>query len=197
MMLVEENPVPDAVLPVAQLKEYLRLATGFADDADQDGLLLRHLRAAMAAIEARTGKILIERDFSWTLRAWRDPVRQLLPIAPVNAIVHVTQIAHDGVETITNPARWYLVPDTARPALVAKGGILPPVPPHGSVRIGLMAGFGPDWSDLPADLAEASLMLAAHHYDARHDMGGAQGLVPAGVTALIDPYRVIRLGARA
>jgi uncharacterized phiE125 gp8 family phage protein len=28
------------------------------------------LRAAMAAVEARTGKILIEREFSWTLTAW-------------------------------------------------------------------------------------------------------------------------------
>ncbi|WP_322891676.1 MULTISPECIES: head-tail connector protein [unclassified Yoonia] len=197
MMLVEENPVSDAVLPVAQLKEHLRLATGFADDADQDGLLLRHLRAAMAAIEARTGKILIERDFTWTLHAWRDPVRQVLPVAPVNAIVHVTRVAQDGTTTVTDPAGWYLVADGARPALVAKGGLLPGVPPHGALRIGLMAGFGPEWSDLPADLAQASLMLAAHHFDCRHDMGAAHSTVPAAIMALLDPYRVVRLGARA
>ncbi|ARU01022.1 head-tail connector protein [Yoonia vestfoldensis] len=197
MMLVEETPVSDAVLPVAQLKEYLRLATGFADDADQDGLLSRHLRAAMATIEARIGKILLERDFSWTLRAWRDPRRQLLPAAPVAAITHVTQVAQDGRETPTDPAAWALVADGPHPALVARAGLLPAVPPHGAVRIGLLAGFGPEWSDLPADLAQASLMLAAHHYDARHDLGGAHGRVPAGVTALIDPYRVLRLGGRA
>ncbi|MBR2655136.1 MAG: hypothetical protein IKD58_01365 [Loktanella sp.] len=195
MMLVEENPVSDAVLPVAQLKEYLRLATGFADDADQDAALLRHLRAAMAVIEARIGKILIERDFTLTLHRWRDPVRHVLPIAPVNAIVHVTQVGHDGAETTTDPDRWYLVPDTARPALVAKGGILPMIPPHGAVRIGLMAGFGPEWSDLPADLAQASLLLAAHHYDARYDTTIAA--MPASVTAIVDRFRDLRLGARA
>ena len=194
-MLVEENPVSDAVLPVAQLKEHLRLSSGFADAFDQDALLLRHLRAAMATIEARIGKALIERDFTWTVTHWRDPMRQILPIAPVNAIIGITHIAHDGTQTASDPARWYLVPDNQRPCLVAKGGILPPVPPHGSVRIGLMAGFGPEWSDLPADLAQASLMLAAHHYDCRHDISAGQSSVPAAVTGLTDGHRHLRLGA--
>ncbi|WP_322892652.1 MULTISPECIES: head-tail connector protein [unclassified Yoonia] len=194
-MLVEEMPVSDAVLPVAQLKEYLRLSTGFADAADQDALLLRHLRAAMAVIEARIAKALIARDFTLTLTAWRDPVRQVLPIAPVTAITSITQIAHDGTETRSDPARFYLVPDNQRPCLVAKGGILPPIPPHGAVRIGLVAGFGPDWSDLPADLAQASLMLAAHHYDGRHDISAGQTTIPAAVTGLTDGYRQLRLGA--
>jgi uncharacterized phiE125 gp8 family phage protein len=63
MMLIEETTVPDAALPVAEFKAHLRLGTGFGDDALQDPVLRSFLRAAMAAIEARTGKVLITRPF--------------------------------------------------------------------------------------------------------------------------------------
>ena len=66
MMLVEETTVPVSALPVAQFKDHLRLGSGFSDDGIQDAMLESYLRASMAAIEARPGKILIEREFSWT-----------------------------------------------------------------------------------------------------------------------------------
>ncbi|MEY2961928.1 MAG: hypothetical protein RLZ60_1758, partial [Pseudomonadota bacterium] len=72
MMLVEQTTVPLAALPVAEFKGHLRLGSGFADDGLQDGVLVAALRAAIAAIEARTGKILIQRDFSWTVYRWRS-----------------------------------------------------------------------------------------------------------------------------
>ena len=56
MMLIEETAVPLAALPLAEFKAHLRLGTGFADDDIQDPVLESFLRAAMAAIEARTGK---------------------------------------------------------------------------------------------------------------------------------------------
>jgi len=86
MMLVEETTVPLAALPVTQFKQHLRLGTGFGDDAVQDAVLESFLRAAMAAVEARTGKILIARDFSWTLTQWRSGDAQALPVAPVRRI---------------------------------------------------------------------------------------------------------------
>lgn len=76
MLLVEDTTIPTAVLPVADFRDHLRLGTGFADDGLQDAVLERHLRAAMAAIEARTGKILIARDFTWTLTAGRTLPRR-------------------------------------------------------------------------------------------------------------------------
>lgn len=111
MMLVEETTVPTSALPVAEFKDHLRLGSGFSDDGVQDAVLENYLRAAMAAIEARTGKILIEREFSWTLTAWRDDRRQPLPVAPVNAISSVTLLDMQGQETAMDPDRWYLEPD--------------------------------------------------------------------------------------
>ena len=153
MMLVEETTVPQSVLPVAQFKDHMRLGSGFSDDGFQDGVLESYLRAAMAAIEARTGKILIERTFSWTLTAWRDARQQPLPVAPVSAISDVTLVAMNGDETIPAVDSWYLEPDMQRPSLKASGAVLPVVPINGSARIGMLAGFGPEWADLPADLA--------------------------------------------
>ena len=73
-------------------KAHLRLGTGFAEDDVQDEVLNGFLRAAIAAIEARTGKVLIERSFSWSLNGWRDPAGEVLPVAPV--------ISVDGVAVV-------------------------------------------------------------------------------------------------
>lgn len=193
MMLVEETTVPQSALPVAQFKDHLRLGSGFSDDGLQDAVLESYLRAAMAAIEARTGKILIEREFSWTLTAWRDGRRQPLPVAPVSAVTAVMLIDMTGEETFADGDAWYLEPDSQRPCLKAVHSCLPLVPVNGSVRIGLLAGFGPEWGDLPADLAQAVLLLAAHYYEYRHDVSHGTAPMPFGVSALIERYRTIRL----
>lgn len=193
MMLVEETTVPVSALPVAQFKDHLRLGSGFSDDGVQDAVLEGYLRAALAAIEARTGKILIEREFSWTLTAWRDARRQPLPVAPVNAISAVTLVDMQGQETLVDGDGWYLEPDLQRPSLQPKGACLPALPMGGSVRIGLMAGFGPEWSDLPADLAQAVMLLGAHFYEYRHDVSRTSPAMPIGVLSLIERYRTVRL----
>lgn len=193
MMLIEETTVPSSALPVAQMKNHMRLGSGFSDDGLQDQVLESFLRAAIAAIEARTGKILIEREFSWTLTAWRDSKRQPLPVAPVNAITGVIQITVAGDETTADADTWYLQPDNQRPSLRAVGSALPSCPINGSVRIGMLAGFGPDWTDLPADLSQAVMMLAAHYYEFRHDAAHGRVSLPFGVSALIEPYRTVRM----
>lgn len=193
MMLVEETTVPGSALPVTHFKDHLRLGSGFTDDAIQDTMLESYLRAAIAAIEARTGKILIEREFSWTLSLWRNCRAQALPVAPVSAIIEIVTIGQDHIETVSNSDSWRLVPDMQRPRVEATGGALPPMVIGGSARIGFLAGYGPDWSDLPADLQQAVLILAAHFYEYRHeaDLGG--GGLPYSVTALIERYRTVRL----
>lgn len=189
MMLAEQTPVPLAALPVAQFKDHLRLGSGFADDAVQDGVLEAHLRAALAAIEARTGKALIARPYVWTLTAWRDLATQVLPVAPVAALTGLSIFDRLGGEEVVQPARYRLVPDRHRPRLVATGFCLPPIPVGGRAVIGFEAGFGPSWDDVPADLRHATLMLAAQYYETR---SGA-GEMPEAVAALVQPWRGMRL----
>jgi len=194
MMLIEETGVLDAVLPLDAFKAHLRLGSGFDADDVQDTLARSFLRAAMAAIEARTGKVLISRTFIWTVSAWREPYGQVFPVAPVVAINSVTQVARDGGQVQVDAADYWLERDMQRPRLRAGGSALPTVPAGGAVKVSFVAGFGPDWASIPGDLTQAVLMLAAHYYEYRNDTGLADGCMPFGVSSLIERYKAVRLG---
>ena len=192
MMLVELTTIAPASLPVEAFREHLRLGSGFAADDLQGSLLEQQLRAAIASIEGRTGKILIERDFSWTIFVWRDARRQPLPLAPVSRIGGVFVSDGQGAEQAIPETMWRLEPDFQRPMLLPKASSLPVIPAQGSARVVMTAGFGPGWDTLPADLAQAVLILAAHFYEFRHE-AKVEGLsIPYGVTALIERYRTVR-----
>lgn len=194
MMLTEATGVPGQALPVQAMKDHLRLGTGFADDGLQDGLIAAHLRAAIAAIEGRTGKALLARRFVLRLARWRE-VRggQTLPMAPVSTIVSVGLMDAAGGVVAVPTNRYRLVPDMQRPRLIGVGGALPPVPEDGAVEVTFDAGFGVDWGAVPADLGQAVLMLAAEFYDARHEGGKAVHALPLAVQALIERWRTVRV----
>lgn len=192
MMLIEETSVPLAALPVDQLKAHLRLGSGFSDDDLQDDILESFLRAAMAAIEARIGKALIEREFSWALTGWRDPGRQVLPISPVTAMLSLTLTDGNGDATLVASADYRLEPDLQQPRLIGQGGHLPRIPHDGSVELRFIAGYAAEWSDSPADLQQAVMLLAAHYYEYRHETALQGGCMPFGVTSLIERYRPLR-----
>jgi uncharacterized phiE125 gp8 family phage protein len=194
MMLIEQTTVPTAALPVQALKNHLRLGTGFADDGMQDGLIESYLRAAMAAIEGRIGKVLIARDFLWKLADWRNGAAQALPVAPVLDVASITLRDRDGVARVVPPAGYRLVADTHRPKVKAAGLLLPQVPMDGGIEIAFTAGFGVGWADVPADLAQAVLMLAAEYYERRHEGGLRDDAgLPRGVVTLIERYRTVRV----
>ncbi|MFP7570841.1 head-tail connector protein [Marivita sp. S2033] len=194
MYLMEESQIPDAALPVARLREHLRLGSGFAEDGLQDDLLGGFLRAAMAAVEARTGKALIARDFVLTLHRWRDVTGQVLPIAPVRAVTQVTLVDAFGGATVVAGDRYGLGGDGDAPRLVPMGACLSFIPEHGSVEVRFEAGMAVAFGDLPADLAQAVMLLAAHYYEYRDETALGQGCMPFGVSSLIARYRPMRLG---
>ncbi|MEX0364629.1 MAG: head-tail connector protein [Ruegeria sp.] len=195
MMLIEETSVPDAALPVDQFKAHLRLGTGFAEDNVQDEVLKSFLRAAIAAIEARTGKVLIARAFSWSLNGWRDRGGEVLPVAPVTGIDAVTLADAEGAEAVVGAGVYRLEPDSQRPRLRPAGVSLPAMAAGGSVKIAFTAGMAADWGGLPADLGQAVLLLAAHYYEYRNETALGDGCMPFGVTSLIQRYRMVRFGA--
>ena len=193
MMLTEVSGVALGALPVQGLKDHLRLGTGFADGAMQDGLVESYLRAALAAIEGRTGKAILQRRFKLVLEQWRSAEEQALPVAPVVAIASVTLVAADGSSTVVQPAAYRLAADFQRPKLVAVGYLLPNVPTDGRVEIVFDAGFGAVWAEVPADLQQAVLLLAAQYYEQRNDFTGAVAGLPQPVQALIERWRTVRV----
>ncbi|MCP3969414.1 MAG: hypothetical protein GY717_03680 [Rhodobacteraceae bacterium] len=193
MMLVEQTTVPGEVLPVTEFKDHLRLGTGFSDDGVQDTVLESYLRASMAAIEARTGKILITRSYSWTLTNWRDLNAQALPVAPVAVITEIKVIDRLGTETVISPDAYRLEPDSQRPRIAATASSLPSIPQQGTVEVLFDAGYGASWAELPPDLGQAVFLLAAHYYENRSGLFTSEKPMPFGVSLLIDRYRTVRL----
>lgn len=192
MMLTEVTPVPSVALPVEEMKDHLRMGSGFADDGLQDGLIEAYLRAAMAAIEGRIDKMLFERRFLWVLDCWRD-VEQALPVSPVSGIVSVTLVDAAGGEVVVPTTAYRLIPDLHRPRLAGKGAALPTIPSEGLVKVFFDAGFGPAWTDVPVDLRQAVLLLAGEYYEHRHDDGAQGAGLPFGVVTLIERWRTVRI----
>ncbi|WP_102224465.1 head-tail connector protein [Acidimangrovimonas sediminis] len=193
MTLIEQTSVTAAQLPVAEFKEHLRLGTGFGDDGLQDGLAESYLRSALAAIEGRIGKVLIQKSFSWGLNQWRDGAAQALPVAPVQQILSLVLLDQDGAEEMVDPSRYRLVKDSQRPRIAGAGTWLPAIPTQGEAWITFKAGFGTDWTDVPADLRQAVFLLGAEYYETRHEGGASKGAIPFGVLALIERWRTVRV----
>lgn len=193
-MLIEETPIADAALPLEAFKAHLRLGSGFGPGDVQDAVIASFLRAAIAAVEARTGKAVLARQFCLSVTAWHLSDVHVLPMAPVVAIERVEIVTWDNVRTLVNPDNYWLQRDAQRPKVQAASS-LPAVPKGGVVDVVFEAGFAADWSDLPSDLRQAVLMLAAHYYEYRNDTGLSEGCMPFGVSSLIERYKQMRLGA--
>ncbi len=74
---------------------------------------------------------------------------------------------------------------------------LPTVPQGWRVAIEFEAGFGVAWGDVPPDLRQAVLLLAAEFYEHRHGDGTVRVALPAAVGGLIERWRQVRvLGGR-
>lgn len=192
MDLIETSLVDDGDLPVAAFRAHLRLGAGFADEATADTLLIQYLRAAIAVIEARTGKALMTRGFRLTLPRWRWADAQALPVAPVSAITALTLRDVAGTPSVVEASRYRLVTDRHRPQVAATGAVLPMVPTKGSAEVDFTAGFGAIWDAVPDDLRQAVMLLAAQFYENRAEGDAA---LPGAVEALIARWVPVRITA--
>lgn len=172
------------------------MGTGFGEDTLQDAVLAGFLRAAMAAIEARTGKVLIEREFTLVAGALGDSTMVPLTLAPVTVIADVRLVSRSGAAVLVSPTAYWLERDGHVPRVRASGACLPRPETGGELRIRFLAGYGPEWEDVPADMQQAVMMLAAHYYEYRNDTALSGGCMPFGVTSLIERFRNLRMGRR-
>jgi len=195
MMLVEETSVQTEALPVQEFRDHLRLGSGFSDDTLQDSVLESFLRAAIGAVEARTGKSVLQQTFVWTVYGWRAGAGQGLPVAPVTEILDVILEDAQGSSVVVAPSAYRLISDAHNPSIKSVSGGLPTVPHDGSAAVRFVAGYGPDWGNVPADLQQAVLLLAAHYYEFRQETTLSEGCMPFGVVSLLERYRPMRLSA--
>lgn len=191
MILTELTTIPSVSLPLGLLKQHLRLGTGFSSDTEQDDLLDAYLRAAISAVEGRTGLVLLEKTFRWGLTTWRHYDRQVLPVRPVQSVGELRLVERAGGETVMPAETYFLEKDSQNPALVAVGSALSVIPHNGTAEVTFTAGYGPEWDDIPTDLARAVLLLAADFYENRASREGAS--LPSAILSLLERFRKVRL----
>ncbi|MEM9318316.1 MAG: hypothetical protein AAGA70_04850 [Pseudomonadota bacterium] len=190
MNLAELQPVATAALPLAELKDHLRLPDGFPDDGSFDDRLEQSLRAGLALAEARTGKALLMRQFQWQVEAWGGD-RIALPVAPLVTLNSVAIRDFDGSANTIELTQFGVISDLHRPALVPRSGAFPTLAGGAVAELIFTAGFGADWTGVPPDLREAVLIMAVDFFDA--PLGQAPGMTPS-VNALLQRYRALSIG---
>ena len=196
MILIEQTQVSDSDLPVADFRNHLHLGSGFGEDGLQDAVLVSQLRAAIAQVEGRTGKALIERSFKLVVTAWRDLGRQVLPTAPVNLVSSLAIVDLNGVREVEPATVYRLRPDAHAPVVQSVSLSLPTIPVGGTAEIEFTGGYGA-WADVPDDLKQAVFLMATHYYENRSSVGARQQALPMSVAALCRRHTPVRLvGAR-
>lgn len=191
-MLIDLAPPVAGAAHIADLADQLRLPQGYAAEPEGAARLGRLATAALSLIEARTGRALSERRFLLRCETWPVHGRIEVPVAPVKAVDGLAVVDADGLRTAHDPALLRLDALGSVPAASARRpNRLPPIPLGGYAELEVLAGYGPDWLAVPADLRLAVTLLGA----ALHDSGLDAGTVamPFGVLALIEPFRRVRL----
>lgn len=188
LIQLDHAAIPPALL--GALADQLRLPTGFADDAAAEPLLSRCLAFAIAFVEGRSGRALVQRRFRVVTREWDAGGRCRLPIAPVVALDGLAVVDAHAERTAYDPTLFRIDTYVSPPILLARPPVaLPAIPEDGVAEIDLTAGYGPGWEDAPVDLREAVILMAAASYeDPRLDAP-----TPLGVLRLLEPYRQVRL----
>lgn len=161
-------------------KSYLRI-----EDSADDNILGHFICAAIARAEAHCGQIIIRRTVRETIapgNAW-----QVLATAPIVGISSAIAISSQGVSVALAADAW-----EARVSSRGEGYVRILRPGDAArVDVTCIAGFVAQWTDLHEGLRLALLRLTAHFYANRDDAAGI-GL-PAAVTALLNPWRRVRL----
>ena len=131
--------------------------------SDDDTLIVAFAETALGLAEGFTGQVLIARDVAADVRGADG--WQLLPARPVRAIV----AAGMDVDIDAGGSGW--------------------VRTAADARVTFTAGLAADWGALPAALRQGVVTLAAHLFADRE----GRAPVPAAVTALWRPFRVMEL----
>ncbi len=193
MLLTEVTPAALNPVPLRELAAHLRLATGFTDDGSEDSLLELYLRNATAIVEARTAKALITRPYLLKVACWNRRGHLHLPVGPVAAIDQI-QLVRPGSTVVMASEEWFLEPGTGRQRLTGPGGGALRSLPHGALaELNFSAGFGASWNDVPDDLRQSVLLLAAHLYENRDGDAALDGGLPFGLGAILERHSQMRL----
>lgn len=178
----------DEPVTLDELKAHLRAPSTSNDDDD----MTRKIAAARRWFEKRTGLALISQQWAYifdTFPSWCHGPRYLeLEKAPIISVDSILSYDADNTETELDDA-GYLADVASFPGRVLlNDGVSWPtdVRAHTAGKVLFTAGYG-DAEDVPDDIKEAILQMAAYLYIDREGIGP----IPAQVTATADAYELV------
>jgi len=186
MSAVLLTPPANEPLTLAEAKAFLRVEHG-----DDDDVITALIAAARVHVEAMTRRALLAQTWRFVLDAWPRDGRFAPRIGPLRELVAARLVDADG--TVRDMDGESFVVDGGANVIAAPCFALPvPGRARAGIALDVRCGYGADAGDVPADLRQAVRLLLAHWYD--HRVATADGaLVPASVSALIAPYRMLAL----
>lgn len=176
-------------LTLAEAKNFLRVEHG-----DDDALIGALITAARTHVEALTRCGLLLQTWRIVRDAWPTEGRIKARIGPLRAVTAARVFDAAGHASDVDVGRFVL--DAATGVIASPVWSLPmPGRDIAGVELDVEIGFGASASDVPEPLRQAIRLLVAHFYDNRGVVahGGGAAMLPAGVHALLAPYRVLSL----
>ena len=182
---------PPAVEPITltELKAHLRITHD-----DEDTILTVYLKAARMYAETT----LCWRAFiTQELELARDSFPSVfsLPRPPLQAVTSIIYRERNGTFETIDPADYIVDTDSEPPRIVPAADERWPsdtLYPVNAVRVRYLAGYGAAPDDVPTEIRQGILILAAHFYEVREPVviGTSVMVVPMTAEALLMPYRV-------
>ena len=116
-----------------------------------------------------------------------------MPVGPVTSIETFELVRPGSTLTLTSE-EWVLQPGTSRQLVTGPGGATLRALPHGALgELTFTAGYGASWNEVPDDLRQAVLLIAAHFYENRTGDQAVDAGLPFAVGPILDRYRPIRI----
>jgi uncharacterized phiE125 gp8 family phage protein len=183
--------VPPSAEPwsVAEAKAFLRV-----EHADDDAIVASLIAAARSHVEAMTRRALLLQRWRFVLDLWPADGRVALRMGPLRELIAARVFDHANNPSAIDVATF--VVDAAAEVIASPCWSLP-IPGRASagIELDVELGFGANAADVPDSLRHAIRLLVAHWYENRGlaAIGQTVAMLPAGVNALIAPYRMLSL----
>ncbi len=177
-------------LTLDEAKAYLRV-----EHDDDDPVIAALIAGSRIHVETQTRRALITQTWRLIRDNWPvDGQLRILP-APLQQILAARVYDASGA-TLSIDTQAFVADKAAAPAVVAFAPWSLPMPDRvvGGIEIDVRVGYGDTAATVPQPLRQAIRLLVVHWYENRGlTAARAVGVLPATVSALIAPYRVLSL----
>jgi uncharacterized phiE125 gp8 family phage protein len=175
--------------PVAEAKAFLRV-----EHDDDDAVIAALISAARGHVEALSRRVLLVQRWRFVLDAWPAGGRLDPRMGPLRSVIAARTF--DAANNAHSIDVATFVVDAATNIIASPCWALPlPGRLAAGIELDVELGYGAGATDVPDALRQAIRMLVAHWYENRGlaAIGANVAMLPAGVGALVAPYRMLSL----